>query len=161
DPNLYTDFTFLAGYPVEFNCPLHVGFDNFSEDEHFPYVHKVVGWNEENSKDMEYEFLETETTTNVYYRGKQRKLLGMGLYFMKEGDPVHNNGETRFDPVRTEYVLWNTNKKGEKSTGYSRSCIFFVPNGQKKMTLVVFSFVKPPSPKFNWMLKVFRKPMVE
>ncbi len=145
----------LASYPMEFSVPLHVVFDNFSEDEHFPYVHQMFGWNEDGAKDVQFDCKVLESELRVHYRGPQRKYFGMKLFMTKPGDYFDNKWVTRFDPIRTTYDVHATNKEGKPVNPMkNRAIIFFVPVGPDKTILHVFQFAKHENPKLNFMLRV-------
>lgn len=39
-------YQFIGGFGTRFQAPLHVALDNFSENEHTPWVHTFLGWSE-------------------------------------------------------------------------------------------------------------------
>lgn len=154
EPNWYR----LGSYSIEFKTPFHVAFDNFSEDEHFPYVHKVLGWNEKGAKDVKFEFSHSDDRINVRYLGPQRSFPGMRLFMLEPGDYFRNTWETRFDPVCTTYVAVGSTKDGiKKAPLQQRVAIYFVPNNAGKTTLHVIQYATFDNPKWNWTLALTRR----
>src|SRR5262249_47968345 len=88
----------------EFKAPLHVVLDNFSENEHFPYVHKWFGWDESGSKKALFKCQKNEDSVEVSYWGPQRDFTGQMLMGIKKGQWFSNRWRTQFDPVRTTYT---------------------------------------------------------
>lgn len=142
------DYVFLGQFPVVFECPLHVALDNFSEDEHFPYVHQTFGWDREGAKHVEYEFEQFDDSTKNYYRGPIRKFPLMFLTGVQPGDISHNRFITFFNPVRSTYESWVT-RRGTASSigGRIKTTIFFVPNSAQRTTLYSFVFGKAEDKK--------------
>ncbi|KDD69570.1 phenylpropionate dioxygenase-like ring-hydroxylating dioxygenase large terminal subunit [Pseudomonas sp. BT76 TE3572] len=151
------EYTFLGEFPTVFDCPLHVALDNFSEDEHFPYVHQTFGWDREGAKHVEYEFEQSDTCTKNYYRGPIRKFPLMFLTGVKPGDISHNRFITFFDPIRSTYESWVTNKETQASIGGRiKTTIFFVPNTKNRTTLYSFVFGKTEDAKSAFFQNHFR-----
>ncbi|NIF27263.1 aromatic ring-hydroxylating dioxygenase subunit alpha [Pantoea sp. Tr-811] len=151
------EYTFLGQFPVVFDCPLHVALDNFSEDEHFPYVHQTFGWDREGAKDVQYEFSQDEHSTLNYYRGPIRKFPLMFLTGVKPGDISHNRFHTLFNPVRSTYESWVTCQTRQVSIGgHIKTTIFFVPNADNRTTLYSFVHSRASDRKSAFFQKHFR-----
>ncbi|MFK3724991.1 Rieske 2Fe-2S domain-containing protein [Pseudomonas monteilii] len=154
-------YTFMGQFPVVFDCPLHVALDNFSEDEHFPYVHQTFGWDREGAKHVEYEFEQDERSTLNYYRGPIRKFPFMFLTGVKPGDISHNRFHTLFNPVRSTYESWVTCKTRQTSIGgHVKTTIFFVPNAANRTTLYSFVYAQASDRKSAFFQKHFRSFML-
>lgn len=128
-PALGWDGWQAAGHTmVPFAAPLHVALDNFSEDEHTPWVHGLLGWTEAQAPDIDFEYEALEDSLRVLYRGPQRPNPWLPLLGVKPGDTFENDWVTRYDPVWTCYTLrWfekGTHRPRPLATRFS---IFMVP----------------------------------
>src|SRR5512138_927997 len=63
---------FVGSYAHAAPAPLHVVFDNFSENEHTPYVHGRLGWREEDAPRVTVETRCLPDRTEVTYTAPQR-----------------------------------------------------------------------------------------
>ena len=136
-------WAFLDSYSFEFDAPLHVALDNFSEDEHFPFVHKIFGWDERQVNDVEFSCERQGDKVNVHYWGPQRSFFGMRFLLAKPGQYLDNKWEQEYDPVKFTYTSHLTDiNKNIDAPGYNRVTIYFVPVGDNKTQLHVFQFVK-------------------
>jgi phenylpropionate dioxygenase-like ring-hydroxylating dioxygenase large terminal subunit len=133
-----------AGHTVvPFAAPLHVALDNFSEDEHTPWVHGLLGWTEEQAAQVEFEHENLDDELRVQYRGPQRPNPWLPLLGVKPGDVFQNDWVTRYDPVWTCYSLrWfdpSTRRQRPLATRFS---IFMVPEDDRTTTFHVFMHVQ-------------------
>lgn len=136
-------FTQVAALATRFRTPMHVAFDNFSEDEHTPWVHNFLGWRERDAADLHFESENFPDRTEVYYRGKQRPHPMTPGILVLPGDNFHNRWVTRFDPIRTCYTLnWTSTKTGRLRPVTSRFLIFFVPETEKTTMLHTLVYAK-------------------
>ncbi|MFL5351389.1 Rieske 2Fe-2S domain-containing protein [Archangium sp.] len=133
-------YDFHGAFSMLFRAPLHVALDNFSEDEHTPFVHTRLGWNREQAKEIEYEAHNFEDRTEVRYRAPQRPSYLLPLVLLRKGDVFHNHWVTRFDPVRTDYTVSWTSSTGQPRPFTTRAIIFFVPETATTTRLHAFSF---------------------
>ncbi len=62
-------FDLAGSFSTLFQAPLHVALDNFSEDEHFPFIHFFLGWNEDGVSRLEFKAQNYDDRTEVLYRG--------------------------------------------------------------------------------------------
>jgi hypothetical protein len=129
-----------------FPAPLHVAFDNFSEDEHTPWVHTFLGWKEEDAATIHFESSNFEDHTEVYYRGLQRPHALTPALLVRWGDEFHNRWVTTFDPIRTVYTLHWAKPGGNRRPVTSRFAIYFVPESDNSTVLHVLSYAKIDSP---------------
>lgn len=136
------DHHFAGSFSHLFDAPLHVALDNFSEDEHTPWVHARLGWNEGACPDIEFEAENHPDRTVVRYRAPQRPSPLLTPLRLRVGDTFHNHWVTRFDPVCSDYQISWTAPDGSQRPFGARAVIFFVPETADTTRLVTFSFLK-------------------
>jgi phenylpropionate dioxygenase-like ring-hydroxylating dioxygenase large terminal subunit len=143
-PALGWDEFHLAGsFDTLFRAPLHVALDNFSEDEHFPYIHFFLGWNEAGLGELEYDAKNFDDRTEVLYRGPQRPSPWLPLLGVRAGDRYQNEWTTRFDPVHAVFTFhWFDRKSGAERPLVLRSAVFMVPETQDTTRFHILIFVK-------------------
>jgi len=128
---------------VPFPAPLHVALDNFSEDEHTPWVHGLLGWTEEQASQVEFEHEALDDSLRVQYRGPQRPHRWLPLLGVKPGDTFQNDWVTRYDPVWTSYTLrWFEAGTGKPRPLATRFSIFMVPEDERTTTFHTFLHVQ-------------------
>jgi len=128
-----------GAFSMPFAAPLHVCLDNFSEDEHTPWVHTRLGWDAADVDSIEYTAENHADRTDVTYRGRQRDSWSRLLVGLKKGDTFNNEWETRFDPVRTIYTLYWTEPGTQRRRGITaRAAIFMVPETDRTTMFHVF-----------------------
>ena len=136
-------YRFCGAFPVRFDAPLHVAFDNFSEDEHTPFVHTRLGWTEEGCGDIAFDAENFPDRTEVHYAAPQRPSRVARIFGLRAGDRFHNDWVTRFDPVHTIYTTqWKDPKTHAPRPISIRSPIFFVPETETTTLLHTFVFTK-------------------
>jgi phenylpropionate dioxygenase-like ring-hydroxylating dioxygenase large terminal subunit len=150
-------YTYGGAFSTLFEAPLHVSLDNFSEDEHTPYVHTRLGWDDPNAHKVEFEARNLEDRTEVSYRAPQRPAPLMKLLAVRDGDFFRNEWVTRFDPVRSQYTVSWESPSGESRPFITRANIFFVPETARTTRLHVFSFLKCVAPLMRPLLPVAAK----
>ncbi|WP_426744930.1 Rieske 2Fe-2S domain-containing protein [Myxococcus faecalis] len=150
-------YVFGGSFSVPFEAPLHVSLDNFSEDEHTPYVHTRLGWDDPHAGQVEFDATNHDDHTEVHYRAPQRPALLMKLLGVRSGDFFHNDWVTRFDPVQSEYVVSWVSPTGQKRPFITRANIFFVPETARRTRLHVFSFLRCVHPWLTPFLPVAAK----
>lgn len=151
------DYTFNGAFAVPFAAPLHVVLDNFSEDEHTPFVHTRLGWDEAHTRDVQYEAHNLEDRTEVVYRAPQRASMVAPLLMIRAGDTFHNQWTTRFDPVRTDYRIHWTGPNGAPRPFFTRALIFMVPETDRTTVLHVFSFMRVTSPALRLLRPALKR----
>ena len=140
----HPEFLYIGTFDVLVEAPLHQVFDNFSEDEHFPYVHKTFGWDSSGVDRIKFTFEKTDSSTTNYYVGPQRQFPFMSLYGVKASSFVHNKFVTHFDPVRITYDSWATDGKTDTELdGSLRITIFFLPINPRKTKMITLVYGKP------------------
>lgn len=136
-------FTQAGSFTTLFRAPLPVALDNFSEDEHFPYVHFFLGWNETGLDELEFEAKSFDDRTEVQYRGPQRPSPWLPLLGVKKGDIYQNEWVTRFDPVHAVFTFhWFDRKTGVERPLVVRTGVFMVPETEITTRFQVLVFVK-------------------
>jgi len=136
-------FELAGAFRTEFRAPLPVCLDNFSEDEHFPYVHAAFGWSEADWGRVAFESSTFEDHTTARYVGPQRPSPLTALLGVRRGDLFHNSFETRFDPLRTLYEShWTCERGEEKRPVEARTWVFMHPEGDRRTRFHTFVFLR-------------------
>lgn len=160
-PQVEWDGYRLAGTNATlFQAPLHVSLDNFSEDEHTPFVHTRLGWDEDHLDQVEFESTAFEDRTEVKYRAVQRWTV-LGVTFgLRPGDFFHNEWVTRFDPVRTEYnIHWTDPRSGSRRPAELKAVIFMVPRDERSTWFHTFVLTRTSSPVLRALEPLLRPAM--
>jgi len=141
-------FHFAGAFTVPFAAPLFVVLDNFSEDEHTPWVHTRLGWNESNVDTVEFSAENFDDRTEVHYAARQRPAAIMRPLGLKNGDLFHNDWVTRFDPVRSLYTIYFTRHEDrERRVAVTmRANIFMTPQTDRSTQMHVFVSLRYESP---------------
>lgn len=140
-------FTHVGAFTMRFRAPLHVALDNFSEDEHTPFVHTRLGWDEPHVGTIDFSAENFPDRTEVSYRARQRDTAFRFLIGIRKGDTFNNDWVTRFDPVRSVYTIhWSDPKTGKVRGAVTRSAIFMVPETDRTTRFHVFITTKVVSP---------------
>lgn len=148
DPSVFPQmewdgFSHVGTFSMLFRAPLHVALDNFSEDEHTPWVHTRLGWDEPNVDTIEFAAENFPDRSEVLYRARQRDTPFRVLIGIKKGDVFNNDWVTRFDPVRTVYTIWWSDPATREPRGATtRSAIFMVPETERTTRFHVFITTK-------------------
>ncbi|MBK7861306.1 MAG: Rieske 2Fe-2S domain-containing protein [Archangiaceae bacterium] len=129
---------FTGAFSMRMPAPLHVALDNFSENEHVPFVHTRLGWDDGHLEGIEFEAENFDDSTTVKYRAEQRWSPLLRLFDLAPGDRYHNEWVTRFDPVRTEYTIFWSKPDGARRPFVTRSTIYMVPETAKTTWFHVF-----------------------
>jgi phenylpropionate dioxygenase-like ring-hydroxylating dioxygenase large terminal subunit len=141
-----------------FEAPLHVSMANFTEDEHTPFVHTRLGWDEAHTGEIEFDARNFEDRTEVLYRAPQRPSPYIRVMGLKAGDIFRNEWVSRFDPVRTLYTIsWSDRKTGRPRPVTLRFMIHMNPETEKTSRFHVFVFLKTESKLFRRMMPLVRK----
>lgn len=131
-----------------FNAPLHVVLDNFSEDEHTPFVHHRLGWSESEAPLVKFNSTNHPDHIETHYVAPQRS----SMILILKGDIFHNDWKTYFDAPRIEYHLHWTNSTGTKRRGLEMfALIYFVPETDTVTRVNSMLFVKYTG--FRWIMR--------
>ena len=128
---------FIGSHGQRAEAPLHVTLDNFSENEHTPYVHDRLGWREEDAARVRIETACFDDRTEVTYIAPQRPSRLLPLVLVRSGDTLTNRWVTRFSPVHSVYTLGWTAPDGTPRPYSLRVAICFVPDGASARTNIV------------------------
>jgi phenylpropionate dioxygenase-like ring-hydroxylating dioxygenase large terminal subunit len=134
-------WTFIGSHAQLAHAPLHVVVDNFSENEHTPYVHDRLGWTEQDAARVEVETRCEGDRTEVVYLAPQRASRLLPLLGIRAGDELRNEWVTRFSPIHSIYTLsWRDPRTDERRPYSLRVAVFFVPVTERTTRLVSFTF---------------------
>jgi phenylpropionate dioxygenase-like ring-hydroxylating dioxygenase large terminal subunit len=148
----------LAGeFAMKMPAPLQIALDNFSENEHVPWVHDRLGWDEGGASNIEFEATNFDDRTEVRYRARQRASMLLPLLLLRSGDVYHNAWVTRFDPVRTEYTISWTDPHGVPRPVETRATIFMVPESERTTRFHVFTHVRCTDAKYRAFMPIVRR----
>lgn len=136
-------FAFAGSFSTLFKAPLHVVLDNFSEDEHIPTVHKLMGWDEDGLSQVEFKADIFSDRTEVSYQGPLRYSPWLPFFGLRAGDCFHNDWIARFDPVHAVFTFsWEDSDNGKLRPLIARAAIFMVPETISSTRLHTFVFFK-------------------
>lgn len=132
-----------ASFSTRFEAPVHITLDNFTEDEHFPYVHALLGWGEDDWPRVSYEAQLHADYTEATYVGPQRPSASLPLIGVRAGDLFVNHFTTRFDPLRTVYTShWECPETRVRRPVESRTVVFMVPESEGVTMFHTFVYAK-------------------
>jgi len=138
---------FCGAFPVRFDAPLHVVLDNFSEDEHTPFVHTRLGWESRDVTSIGFHATRYDDRTEVHYDAPQRPTRVGRIFGLHPGDVFHNDWVTRFDPPCTTYkTKWVDPKTSVTRPLRITSPIYFVPETGSSTILHTFVFAETGEP---------------
>ena len=136
-------YDFVGSYAHVAPAPLHVVTDNFSENEHTPYVHGRLGWREEDAPRVSIDVRCHADRTEVTYTAPQRPSALLPLVLVKNGDVLTNEWVTRFSPIHSIYELsWHDPTNRAQRPFSLRVGIVFVPQGERSTHIVSFLFTR-------------------
>jgi len=152
-------FDFAGAFSVLFPAPLHVALDNFSEDEHFPTVHSMLGWDAAGLPEVDFAAENFDDRTEVHYAGPQRRHPLLPIFGVKAGDRYHNDWVTRFDPVHAVFTFrWQDPKTGAARPLTARTAVFLNPESESTTRFHVFVFAHVEAGSiFNHLLPLVRR----
>lgn len=154
-------YDFAGAFSMPFDAPLHVTLDNFSEDEHTPFVHTRLGWDEADLYSVAFDAQNCEDRTEVRYAATQRRSPLRHLIGVRDGDRFHNDWVTHFDPVRTVYdIYWTCPRTGRERGVRTRSTIFMVPESETRTWFHVFVTVCIRQRRFRLIAPVVKRSAV-
>jgi phenylpropionate dioxygenase-like ring-hydroxylating dioxygenase large terminal subunit len=139
----WDEFRFAGSFHRDIDAPLHVVLDNFSEDEHFPTVHSLLGWDAAGQGALEFSADNFDDRSEVHYRGPQRPHWALPILAVKAGDRYFNDWVTRFDPVHAVFSFhWEAPGTGERRPFQVTTGIFLVPQDAERTRLFAFIFLR-------------------
>lgn len=146
-----------GSFSQSFRAPLHVCLDNFSEDEHTPWVHTRLGWRADDVSSIAFDASNFEDRTEVKYSAVQRPSWLALVLGLRPGDTFHNAWVTRFAPVHTVYEIWWTSPSGEPRPFITRSAIFMVPETADSTRFFVYATIRLLEPRLRAVLPIVKK----
>jgi phenylpropionate dioxygenase-like ring-hydroxylating dioxygenase large terminal subunit len=136
-------FRLAGSLAMEAKAPLHVVFDNFNEDEHTPFIHGRLGWDEHDASKIEFSTSTHADHIDVSYAAPQRASVLLPLVLIRQGDTFHNDWVARFSPLHILYTLsWADSRTGARRPLTMRFGIFFVPLDSLRTRIVAFVFTR-------------------
>ena len=133
-------FELAGSFSHLFQCPLRVALDNFSEDEHFPTVHSMLGWDAAGLSKVEFSAENYEDRTEVQYVGPQRRHPVLPVFGVKAGDRYLNDWVTRFDPLHAVFKFHWESPDGRPRPLAVRTAVFMVPETEATTRFHLFIF---------------------
>jgi phenylpropionate dioxygenase-like ring-hydroxylating dioxygenase large terminal subunit len=151
--------------PIVFDieAPLEPVMDNFSEIEHVPHVHVVLGWKENDVPKMTIELEKTEDGSICRAWGPQREA-PMGPLRLVDKLLLHSAGTTsllqwgfKFSPVHLTFMPgWGDPETGERRVFSVRATTVLVPISPTLTRLINFPFLKIHERRLQWMRPILR-----
>jgi len=127
------------------HAPLEVVLDNFTEIEHTPTTHALLGYDLAHMSEVTTRVEPADESVYVFNRGPQKRI---PLYFrlllgVREGDMFVDEWTTRFSPVYSVYDQWWSDPgSGKERRDRLRIYVFFNPIGPEETGIVTFAFLK-------------------
>jgi phenylpropionate dioxygenase-like ring-hydroxylating dioxygenase large terminal subunit len=132
-------WSFAGTARVTMQAPLEIVLDNFSENEHVPWVHSGLGWDEARLSSIDFDFQKTEKGARVSYRARQRPNLLFRLLLVGTDDIYVNEFDSEFEPLRVTYnISWEKKQGAGKRPLSTASTVYFVPETADRTTLHFF-----------------------
>jgi phenylpropionate dioxygenase-like ring-hydroxylating dioxygenase large terminal subunit len=157
----WSGFELAGSFATRFDAPIHVALDNFSEDEHFPFVHFFLGWNEEGLAAVEFEADNFDDRTEVRYHGPQRPSPWLPLLGVRAGDRFQNEWVTRFDPVHAVFTFhWFDPAGGAERPLVVRTGVFMVPESARSTMFHILIFVRIGSAAYRLIRPLVHRSLV-
>lgn len=145
-------FEFAGTLYHEMDAPLEIVLDNFTEVEHTPTTHALLGYSIDRMPEVETKVESTETSVRVFNAGPQKAISPVvaAVFGIHTNDRFVDDWTTYFSPVYTIYdQYWNDEKTGAEKGIRWRNVVFFNPLDEHNTGLVTFAFYKP-DPKGGW-----------
>jgi vanillate O-demethylase monooxygenase subunit len=138
-------------------APLEIVLDNFTEVEHTPTTHALLGYELSRMTEVETRVDATPESVRVFNGGPQKRIspLVAFLFGIRTGDYFVDDWTTRFSPVYACYDQYWSDAKTRQEKGVRwRIYVFFNPIDPEKTQLVTFPFLRPDAHGGwrNWFL---------
>ncbi len=138
-------FNFLGAMSIPFAAPLHITLDNFGENEHTPFVHHRLGWDEAQIHTLEFDGENHDDHTVAKYHARQRNTLIGTLVGLRPDDYFNNEYEVWFNPVRlSHHIHWSDKSRQTVRDFQLRAVIYHVPETDKTTWVHVFTWLRIP-----------------
>ncbi|MGE0538312.1 MAG: Rieske 2Fe-2S domain-containing protein [Pirellulales bacterium] len=145
-------YRFVGTLAHTFNAPLEIVLDNFTEVEHTPTTHALLGYELTRMHEVETRVEVTDHSVRVYNGGPQKQIppLVSFLFGIRPGDKFVDDWTTRFSPVYSCYdQYWaDPTTQAEKGARW-RIYVFFNPLDDQRTQLVTFAYLRP-DPHGGW-----------
>lgn len=140
-------------------APLPAVLDAFSDEHLAPLTHAHRGWMGRRPPEARFETRNWPDRTQVTYAAPQREHWLAPVLMIQPHDWVHNQFETRFDPVRTRYdVCWTAqDTQGRCRPIQVRTVLFYVPLDANNTAVHLFAHVRLARRGLRYMLPVLRR----
>ncbi len=137
--------------------PLEIVLDNFTEVEHTPTTHALLGFELSRMTEVVTEVESTPDWVRVYNAGPQKRLSKVTetLFGIRTGDRFVDDWTTYFSPVYAVYdQYWSDPASGQERGVRWRIWVFFTPLDQQRTALATFAFARAPadSPLRRWLM---------
>lgn len=127
------------------NAPLELVVDNFTEVEHTPTTHALLGYPIERMAEVETRVESSADRVRVFNAGPQKNIgrFFESLFGIKAGDRFVDDWTTYFSPVHSRYdQYWSDAKSGAEHGLRFRIYVFFVPVTETRTMVVTFPFLR-------------------
>ncbi|AKT43096.1 Rieske 2Fe-2S domain-containing protein [Chondromyces crocatus] len=128
-------------------APLEVVLDNFTEVEHTPSTHLLLGYPAGRMAEVETRVAMTDEAVHVHNEGPQRKLprVIQALFGIPDEARFVDSWITRFSPVHCVYdQYWLDPVTGERAGDALRIAVFFNPLGPEETEIVSLAYASVP-----------------
>lgn len=140
-------YMYVATLEHRMRAPLELVLDNFTEVEHTPTTHALLGYDLDRMHEVVTEVHPTDTSVRVYNAGPQKRIspLIQLVFNIRVGDTFVDDWTTYFSPVYTCYdQYWIDVASGGNRGVRWRIYVFFNPIREDETQLVTFAYAKSP-----------------
>lgn len=127
------------------NAPLEVVLDNFTEIEHTPTTHALLGYALERMPEVTTRVESTDDSVYVFNRGPQKPIpvYAQLMLGVRPGDAFVDEWTTLYSPVHSVYDQWWSNAAtGGERINRLRIYVFFNPLSGEETDLLTFAYLK-------------------
>lgn len=127
------------------NAPLEVVLDNFTEIEHTPTTHALLGYALERMPEVTTRVESTDDSVYVFNRGPQKPIpvYAQLMLGVRPGDAFVDEWTTLYSPVHSVYDQWWSNADtGGERINRLRIYVFFNPLSSEETDLLTFAYLK-------------------
>jgi vanillate O-demethylase monooxygenase subunit len=145
-------YRFVGTLAHTFNAPLEIVLDNFTEVEHTPTTHALLGYELSRMHEVETRVDVTDHSVRVYNGGPQKQIppLVSFLFGIKAGDKFVDDWTTKFSPVHACYdQYWADPATLAEKGARWRIYVFFNPLDDARTELITFAYLRP-DPQGGW-----------
>ncbi len=137
-----SEFHFAGAFRQRIAAPLPLCLDNLGEDEHRPWLHRVLGWERSRVGEVEFSADYFDDRSELHYRAPQRPSRLLSLFGVTPADHFVSNTVTRFDPVRSDCTMTWQGADGAVRPIAHRLVAFLSPENAHATRMDVFTFVR-------------------